>query len=168
MAAPEEAIREVIEPAIERAGMVLEEVTVRGTKTALVRVVIDLTDDVTAGVGLEQLEDVTAIVSQELDAHPQTTAQFQHYTLEVTSPGAERKLTEPRHWRRSLGRLVAIVTVEGENLQARVLSADSEGARVEYHGGKKNGEERVINYDCVQYAKVKLDFSANKRGAKES
>ena len=30
------------------------------------------------------------------------------YVLEVSSPGVDRPLTEPRHWRRALGRLVTV------------------------------------------------------------
>ena len=46
------------------------------------------------------------------------------YVLEVSSPGVDRPLTEPRHWRRNVGRLVA-VTVTGEGqVTGRVVAAE--------------------------------------------
>ena len=50
------------------------------------------------------------------------------YVLEVTSPGVDRPLTAPRHWRRALGRLVRVVTERGTVLTGRLVAADEQGA----------------------------------------
>jgi hypothetical protein len=61
------------------------------------------------------------------------------YVLEVSSPGVDRALTQPRHWRRNVGRLVT-VTVARDKLihalqRAAILSNEKyRGVRLEIAG----------------------------------
>src|SRR5690625_7330405 len=141
MSAPVEAIRQIVEPAVKSAGLVLEDLDVRGSKNAIVRVIVDLPEDTTDNIGFDQVDAVTATISEALDENPRATAALAKYTLEVMSPGAERKLTQPRHWKRSIGRLVAVVVDSGKNLEGRVLSAsDTGGERDAKRGGRQTLE----------------------------
>ena len=77
------------------------------------------------GVSLDEAADVSRDVSALLDAS--NALGDVPYTLEVSSPGVDRPLTEPRHWRRARGRLVRVkVTGEGP-VEGRVLAADADG-----------------------------------------
>ena len=158
MSAPQEEIRQVVEPAIRSAGLVLEDLTVRGGKHAVVRVVVDLPEDSTANIGFDQIDSVTAVLSELLDNNPEATSALPHYTLEVMSPGAERKLTAARHWKRSRGRLVAVVLSSGKNLEGRIVSADDTSVELEGSGGDSN----MLRYDEISHAKVRLELDKPK------
>src|ERR1700733_12763456 len=99
----------LIEPAVSAAGMDLESVrmTVAGRRR-LLRVVVDSDH----GVSLDDAADVSRDVSALLDAS--NVLGDVPYTLEVSSPGVDRPLTDPRHWRRARGRLVAVAVTRGD------------------------------------------------------
>lgn len=119
----------VIRPVTEQAGFDLERVSVsRVGRRHQVQVVVDRDE----GVGLDAIAEVSREVSAALDGADQSGDAVipGEYVLEVSSPGVERPLTEPRHWRRNLGRLVSVpVTGEGR-LTGRVLAADPDGVRL--------------------------------------
>ena len=93
-----------IEPVVGAAGYDLEElvVTPAGRRT-VVRVVVDRDQ----GVTLDDVAEVSRAVSDVLDRNDDGMGRTP-YVLEVTSPGVDRPLTEPRHWRRNTGRLVTV------------------------------------------------------------
>ena len=102
-------LAELIEPVIAAVRMDLESVrmTVAGQRR-LLRIVVDRDH----GVSLDDAADVSREVSAMLDES--NALGDVPYTLEVSSPGVDRPLTEPRHWRRAVGRLVKVkVTGEG-------------------------------------------------------
>src|SRR6202012_3217982 len=112
----------LIEPALAAAGMDLESVrmTIAGQRRLARRVV-----DSHQGVSLDEAADVSREISAVLDAS--NALGDVPYTLEVSSPGVDRPLTEPRHWRRARGRLVRVkVTGEG-SVEGRLLAADADG-----------------------------------------
>src|SRR5580693_8637319 len=123
----------VIEPVIAGVGMDLESVrmTVAGRRR-LLRIVVDSDH----GVSLDDAADVSREISAVLDAG--NILGEVPYTLEVSSPGVDRPLTQPRHWRRARGRLVRVkVTGEG-SVEGRVLAADADGVTL----GLADGERR--------------------------
>jgi ribosome maturation factor RimP len=105
----------VLEPVVRAAGMDLESVRVsRAGRRRLVKLVVDAD----GGVGLDAIAEVSRVVSARLDASDAMGEV--PYTLEVSSPGVDRPLTEPRHWRRAQGRLVsAPLAVAGGDDQGR-------------------------------------------------
>jgi ribosome maturation factor RimP len=101
---PEPAgLARVLEPVVRAAGMDLESVRV---STAGRRRLLKLVVDADGGAGLDQIAEVSREVSVRLDASG--VMGEVPYTLEVSSPGVDRPLTEPRHWRRAQGRLVSV------------------------------------------------------------
>ena len=92
----------VLEPVVRAAGMDLESVRV---SPAGRRRLLKLVVDADGGVGLDAIAEVSREVSARLDASGAMGEV--PYTLEVSSPGVDRPLTEPRHWRRAQGRLVS-------------------------------------------------------------
>src|SRR6202041_842236 len=53
------------------------------------------------------------------------------YTLEVSSPGVDRPLTDPRHWRRAVGRLVKVTVADSGVITGRIVSADPDGVTLD-------------------------------------
>src|SRR5215469_10062230 len=93
----------LLEPVIVASGLDLEDVRVsQAGRRRLLRLVVDAD----GGVGLDQIAEVSREVSARLDASG--VMGEVPYTLEVSSPGVDRPLTEPRHWRRAQGRLVSV------------------------------------------------------------
>jgi ribosome maturation factor RimP len=100
---PEPAgLARVLEPVVRAAGMDLESVRISPAgRRRLLRLVVDAD----GGVGLDAIAEISREVSARLDASGAMGEV--PYTLEVSSPGVDRPLTEPRHWRRAQGRLVS-------------------------------------------------------------
>ena len=88
----------------------------------------------------------------------------QPYTLEVTSPGVDRPLTLPRHWRRNTGRLVAVDAGggrDGHRPDHRRRRRQDGAATLDVEG-----TERRVDYAEVTSAKVQIEF--NRRGGEEA
>src|ERR1700728_811295 len=138
----------LIEPAVSAAGMDLESVrvTVAGRRR-LLRIVVDSDH----GVSLDDAADVSREVSSVLDES--NALGDVPYTLEVSSPGMDRPLTEPRHWRRAAGRLVKVkVTGEGA-VEGRVLAADADGVTLDLAKGT-----RRLGYGELGAGSVQIEF----------
>ncbi|NMD56206.1 MULTISPECIES: ribosome maturation factor RimP [Tsukamurella] len=123
MAYDEAAVRAVIAPHLEAAGLDLEQLKINnaGPKSSIAVVV-----DSDAGPTLDELADVARTLSLAVDDADDVFG-GQAFTLEVTTPGAERPLTEPRHWRRARGRQAAIELTDGTNLLARIGPLTNDG-----------------------------------------
>ncbi|MEP7765224.1 ribosome maturation factor RimP [Sanguibacter sp. 25GB23B1] len=115
-------VADAVRPGVESTGLFLEDVKVApaGSKT-VVRIVIDLAEDETGSVGLDQIADVARVISDVLDEQQTMRGA---YTLEVTSPGTSRPLTEPRHFKRARTRLVEVHKHEGAPFTARLTDVD--------------------------------------------
>ena len=135
----------LIEPVVAAAGMDLETVrlTVAGRRR-LLRITVDSDN----GVSLDDAADVSREISALLDAD--STLGDVPYTLEVSSPGVDRPLTQPRHWRRARGRLVKVkVTGEGA-LEGRVLAADADGVTLDLASGERRFPHADLGAGSVQ------------------
>lgn len=144
-------IAALLEPALRAAGFDLEQVTVQrmGPRSVL-RVVVDRD----GGVDLDAVAVAAHAISPVLDGSDPVPG---GYTLEVTSPGVDRPLTAPRHWRRAVGRLV---NVRGPAVQCtgRVVAADEEGVDM-----LVEGRPRRLAYPEVSKAQVEVEFTAAPR-----
>ena len=133
-----EAIKELLEPVVEAAGYDLENITVTPAgKRRLLRVVVDAD----GGISLDDVATVSRTVSATLDESDVMGSG--PYVLEVTSPGVDRPLTEPRHWRRAAGRLVRASLADGGQIEGRVVSADDEAVVIEAEGGSAQTQRRL-------------------------
>jgi len=157
MAAGEQRWRELADRIAREAGFDLEDfAVVNAGRRRMVRVIIDSDD----GVALDAAAEVSRQLSAEFDAdeeHGEAGLGAAPYTLEVTSPGIGRPLTEPRHFRRATGRLVAVTTAGDEQVTGRVLGITDAG--VDLLAGKAGTETRRLSFDEITRAKVEVDFS---------
>lgn len=118
----QDRLRAVVEPIVSDAGFEIDSLTVTAAGR---RSVIRLTVDSDDGVDLDAVAKVSRTVSDALDADA-ASAFSGPYSLEVSSPGVDRPLTEARHWRRSRGRLVK-VEVSGQQVTGRVVEVADAG-----------------------------------------
>ncbi len=80
------------------------------------------------------------------------------YTLEVSSPGVDRPLTLPRHWRRNVSRLVAVTTADGQEVTGRVTAVTDTEVELEVNL-KGRISRRTIALADVRRALVQVEFS---------
>jgi ribosome maturation factor RimP len=147
-------IADAIRPVVTAAGMDLETVRVSAAgRRRLLRVVVDSDH----GVSLDDAAAVSRKLSAALDA-ASVMGDFP-YTLEVSSPGVDRPLTEPRHWRRAAGRLVKVKVADkvnaadGDTLLGRVVSADAHGVVLDI-----GGTRRRFGYEKLGAGAIQLEF----------
>jgi len=121
--ADEGRLRELAAEVAGGAGFDLEDlVVVAAGRRRLVRIVIDSDH----GVPMDAAAKVSHQLAALLDEQPSDPMGEAPYTLEVTSPGIGRLLTEERHFRRSRGRLIAITRTDESELVGRIRRVDAE------------------------------------------
>ncbi len=123
------------------------EITPAG-KRRLLRVAVDKD----GGVNLDDIAAATKHVSKILD--DTDVMGEQAYTLEVTSPGIDRPLTLPRHWRRNTSRLVKLKTTGNETITGRITEAGDDSVALDV-----KGQTRTLAYADVAKAKVQVEFN---------
>jgi len=115
-----QALRDVVETYLAAEEVELDDLTLKGGgKSRTLKVVVDAA----GGLGLDRIADLARGLSHLLDENETVNGT---YTLEVTSPGLERKLTRPAHYRKSIGREVVVITkeaIDGENSHRGTLEA---------------------------------------------
>jgi ribosome maturation factor RimP len=115
---PADAVREVVAPVVEQADLYLEDVAVtRAGSRSVVRLTLDLPEDALGNLDLDAVADVSREVSDALDRTDVLPGQ---YTLEVSTPGTSRPLTEPRHFKRARGRRVSLALRDGRAVTGRL------------------------------------------------
>jgi len=108
-------ISAVIAPVVAASGNYLEEVTITPDgKSRILTVIVDSDTH----LNLDQVTAVTREISDLLETHP--ALGDQPFTLEVTSPGIDRPLTELRHWKKNHGRLVNAIGIDGKEIKGRI------------------------------------------------
>ena len=150
----EDRIAAVLRPVVAAAGMDLESVRVTAAgRRRLLRVVVDSD----RGVSL----DDAAAVSRELSAALDTVAVMGDfpYTLEVSSPGVDRPLTDRRHWRRAVGRLVQVTVTDSGGarpVSGRITAADPDGVTLDVQGDPKI--RRRFAYAVLGPGAIQVEF----------
>ena len=161
MASPARAtaqrLAEAIRDDVDRAGFVLEDLTVAAAgRRSVVRVVVDRADPAAGGITLDDVADASRVLSDALDRVDEADPGLLGgtYVLEVSSPGVDRPLTEPRHWARNVRRLVTAVPREGEPVTGRVVSAGESSVVLDV-----DGSERELAYADVVRGTVQVEFN---------
>jgi ribosome maturation factor RimP len=116
----------------------------------VVRVLVDRD----GGIGLDAIADLARDISAALDDAEAAEGEFiaGEYQLEVSSPGVDRPLTAPRHWRRNVGRLVR-VHVNGAEVVGRVTAADDAGVTLDV-----DGRARTVPLAALGPGRVEVEF----------
>lgn len=153
-----ERLRGLLEPLVGKKGLDLEEIEVTPAgKRRVLRVVVDSDE----GVELDTCAELSRTLSEVLDETEAMGAS--PYVLEVTSPGADRPLTEQRHYRRAAGRLIKANLTEtagGGEVVARITGVDEEGIDLEVPGVKgRKPTRRRLAFGEIAKARVEIEFN---------
>lgn len=152
-----ERVRELVEPVVASRGLSLYDVEHAG---GVLRIAVDAE----GGVGVDALGELSRTVSLLLDEHDPLPGR---YTLEVTSPGLERPLRTPAHFRGAVDSLITVRTVTGvegdRRVRGRLAAADDEGITVEPDDG---AEPRRLSYEQVERARTVFEWGPAPRPGK--
>jgi len=139
-----EEISAAITPALSDLGFYLEDITITSAgRRSMITVIVDGDTH----LSLDQVTVATKAIS-EIVENIQSLGQAP-FTLEVTSPGLDRPLTKPRHWRKNIDRLVKIVLLDGKEVKGRVKDATEISATV---------DEQVVKFSDIKRATLEIEF----------
>ena len=139
-----EEISAAITPALSDLGFYLEDITITSAgRRSMLTVIVDGDTH----LSLDQVTVATKAIS-EIVENIQSLGQAP-FTLEVTSPGLDRPLTKPRHWRKNIDRLVKIVLLDGKEIKGRVKDATEISATV---------DEQAVNFSDIKRATLEIEF----------
>jgi ribosome maturation factor RimP len=143
-----EQILQILEPIASNMGLDLEDVEIKSAGKHSVSI------DKDGGINLDEVAQISNQISEALDA--KDVLGEKPYTLEVGSPGIDRALTLPRHWRRNNGRLVKINFGSNSEI-GRIIESDEEKVSLEV-----KGKTRSINFDKIDKAFIQVEFNPKK------
>jgi ribosome maturation factor RimP len=147
-------LAQLLAPVISEAGFDLEEIRVEAAgRRRLIRLMVDAD----GGVSLDDVAKVSQAVSSVLDSSDAMGSA--PYVLEVTSPGVDRPLTEPRHWRRAVGRMVRAPLTAGGQIEGRLVAAEDEAIVIDVAG-----EERRFGLDELGRGRMQVEFRRDGAG----
>ncbi|MGH9089206.1 MAG: ribosome maturation factor RimP [Acidimicrobiales bacterium] len=145
-------LHDVLSPVVRALGLEVFDVEL---SAGLVRVTVDRPD----GIDLEALAAANKAVSGALDELDPLPGR---YTLEVSSPGLERKLRIPAHFAGAVGETVSVRLVAGEpeprRVQGRLAAADGDGIDIEGPEG-----HRRVGHDRIERARTVFEWGARER-----
>lgn len=139
-----EQVLAVITPAIESLGFYIEDITITSAgKRSMLTVIVDGDTH----LSLDQVTVATKAISEIVENLP--TLGNNPFTLEVTSPGLDRPLTKPRHWRKNLDRLIKIVLTDGKEVKGRIKDSNETSVTV---------DNQTINFADIKRATLEVEF----------
>ena len=145
----ESQIVALLGPVLAQHGLDLDAVELLPAgKRRLLRVVVDGDGPEGKGPLLDDIAEATRAISVALDESP--AVGNAPYTLEVSSRGVSRPLELPRHWRRNVGRLVAVTTTAGESFTGRVSAAGEESVTLDVEGSTRELALAEVSKALVQ------------------
>ena len=148
-----EKITELVQPVVESAGFFLEDVHVLSPGNH--RIITCIVDGQTP-LNLDQVTSVSRNISELLD-----TAEFMGetaFTLEVTSPGVDRPLTEVRHWTKNLTRLIKTTLNDGTIVTGRLTEFDDKNATL-VENIKGRIKNHTVAFADIKRAVVEIEFN---------
>jgi ribosome maturation factor RimP len=146
-------ITDLISPAVTEAGYFLEEVHIASPGSH--RIVTCVVDG-QSPLNLDQVTVISRTISDLLDA-----ADFMGetpFTLEVTSPGVDRPLTQPRHWHKNLTRLIKVTLNDGSVTTGRLAEFDETNAKL-IENIKGRIKEHTVAFADIKRAVVEIEFN---------
>lgn len=145
-----DGVRALAEQVVGSAGLVVEDVNVTPIgRRRLLRITVDLPEDVVGGVPIDSVAQASQAISSALDESDVMGGT--PYVLEVSSPGVDRPLTERRHFLRARGRIVTVTTTAAAPTEGRLVDVDDKALTFE--------DGTVLPWDHVIRGKVQVEFS---------
>ncbi|WP_326504263.1 ribosome assembly cofactor RimP [Rothia nasimurium] len=159
-----EGVREAVTRVVEQEfKLVLEKLAAKGSgANRTLEIVVDYPEDRTDALSLDTIAEVSQALSAALDAADDGEVP---YSLEVSSRGVTSPLTETRHWKRSIDRLIEITESGGEKYLARLDFVTDEGPVVRRKKETKKGQPEsyrdpvTLPWSTISAAKVEIEFN---------
>ncbi len=104
------------------------------------------------GISLDKCSEITKIISPILDLDPPISGK---YTLEVSSPGIERKLTNINHFKNSIDELVKIKLSDGSKFKAKIIKVQDNTITLYDKSEKK---DKYIDFKDIIKAKTYFEW----------
>jgi len=166
MAQQSERLAAVLEPVVRDLGLELYDVEVGGSNRArTLRVLVDRDGGVDLASGDQYPSIGSAVLDHDADV---AKALPGSYLLEVSSPGLERPLRTPAHFRRAVGDTVSLKARDAQGAVTRrravLAAADDDGIEIETDGARER-----IAYDDIVASHTVFDWGpAPKPGKSKS
>jgi len=139
-----EQVLAVITPAIESLGFYIEDITITSAgRRSMLTVIVDGDTH----LSLDQVTVANKAISEIVENLP--TLGNNPFTLEVTSPGLDRPLTKPRHWRKNKDRLIKIVLTDGKEIMGRIKDSTEASVTV---------DDQTIIFADIKRATLEVEF----------
>jgi ribosome maturation factor RimP len=139
-----EDISAAVTPALSALGFYLEDVTITSAgRRSMLTIIVDGDTH----LSLDQVTSATKAISEIVESLQ--SLGDTPFTLEVTSPGLDRPLTKPRHWRKNIDRLVKVVLLDGKEIKGRIKATSEDGATV---------DQSEINFTEIKRASLEVEF----------
>jgi ribosome maturation factor RimP len=162
IAAETQRLKNFLAPTVEQQQLFLEDIEIKmAGASRTVHVIVDLPEGEAGGVSLDRISDVAHALSEAMDADPHDDGR--PYSLEVSSPGVSRPLTEPRHWRRNVGRMVNVNVMTGDDVKGRLVSVEADGITLIPELPVKKGMSRASRCPCPSATSARDALKLNSR-----
>lgn len=146
-------VKDLAQAVARRRSLRLWDVEVGGRPgRSVVRVFVDSDK----GVDLDTVAEVSEELSRGLDLHDPIPGR---YTLEVSTPGLERTLRSPEHFRLSVGREVVVKTVEplvdrSHRIEGEIVEAEDDSVTL------KLDEDKSIDvpFEAIKSARTVFEW----------
>jgi ribosome maturation factor RimP len=139
-----EQVAAVITPAIQALGFYVEDISITSAgRRSMLTVIVDGDTH----LSLDQVTVATKAISEIVENLP--TLGNNPFTLEVTSPGLDRPLTKPRHWRKNKDRLIKIVLSDGKEITGRIKDSTDYEVIV---------DEQKVAFVDIKRATLEIEF----------
>jgi ribosome maturation factor RimP len=139
-----EDISAAVTPALSALGFYLEDVTITSAgRRSMLTIIVDGDTH----LSLDQVTSATKAISEIVESLQ--SLGDTPFTLEVTSPGLDRPLTKPRHWRKNIDRLVKVVLLDGKEIKGRIKAASEDSATV---------DQSEITFADIKRASLEVEF----------
>ena len=139
-----EDISAAVTPALSALGFYLEDVTITSAgRRSMLTIIVDGDTH----LSLDQVTSATKAISEIVESLQ--SLGDTPFTLEVTSPGLDRPLTKPRHWRKNIDRLVKVVLLDGKEIKGRIKAASEDSATV---------DQSEINFAEIKRVSLEVEF----------
>jgi ribosome maturation factor RimP len=141
-------VREIVEPLVASADLELYDLDMAGG-------VLQILVDAPGGADIDAISRLARTVSRALDEHDPIDGR---YALEVSTPGLERPLRTPEHFRSATGERVKVKTkpeVEGDRrLEGTITATDDDTVTIEADGA----EPRTVRYEDIERARTTFEW----------
>ena len=147
----QQAIAEELEPIVAQCGLEIDRIELASAgKRSVLRVFLDGDGPDGGGPSLDEIAEATRAISTALDNS--RAVGNQPYVLEVSSRGTNRPLTEPKHYRRNLGRLVNLTLAEGK-ATGRISEVTDDAVTIDV-----DGAPATYPYDAITKAVIQVEL----------